>query len=105
TNATVWSFTGDGGLSSAPIVVNGVAYVGSTGGHIYALDAATGALTYSATLPAAVLAPDEHNAWMLTGLGAGSGKLIVPATNWLVGFGNIARLQATPTPSGTPVGR
>jgi outer membrane protein assembly factor BamB len=105
TNATIWSFTGDGGLSSAPVVVNGTVYVGSSGGHIYALDAATGAQTYSATLPAAVLAPDEHNALMLAGLGAGNGKLIVPATNWLVGFGSIARLQATSTPTSTPGGR
>jgi outer membrane protein assembly factor BamB len=112
TNATVWSFTGDGSLTSAPVVVNGVVYVGSSGGRIFALDAATGVQTYSATLPAAVLAPDEHNALMLTGLGAGSGKLIVPASNWLVGFGSVTRLQATPTrtasaltPTSTPGGR
>src|SRR5205823_2059106 len=37
-NALAWSFSGDGTLSSAPIVVNNQVYVGGTGGNLYALD-------------------------------------------------------------------
>jgi len=39
---TVWSFTGDGGLVTAPIVVQGTVFVGSSTGTLYGLDARRG---------------------------------------------------------------
>ena len=40
--ATLWSFTGDGHLTTAPIVVGDVVFVGSSYGRLYGLDAQPG---------------------------------------------------------------
>src|SRR6185503_15699642 len=78
--ALKWSFSGDGLLSSAPIVVNGVVYIGSDGGKLYALDENTGANVWTGTVGASVNRPDEHNlSAPLSGLGAGEGLVVVPA--------------------------
>jgi outer membrane protein assembly factor BamB len=87
TQALLWSFAGDGSLNSAPLVVNGCVYEASGNGHLYALDASTGAVLDTRTLPAVVAAPDEQNVSQpLTGLGAGGGALLVPASTWLVAY-------------------
>ena len=44
-----WSYTTGGGVESSPAVANGVVYVGSDDGNLYALDASTGALLWSYT--------------------------------------------------------
>ena len=89
TGFTTWSFGGDGALSSAPLVANGIVYVGSTGGNLYALDGRTGSLLQTVVVGSAILAPDEQNVSQpLTGLAAGDNLLIVPATNQLVAYGN-----------------
>ena len=82
-----WSFTGDGNLSSAPIVVNGTVYIGSMGAKLYALDASTGTNVWTGSVGAPVNRPDEHNSSEpLTGLGAGEGLIVVPASNLLVAY-------------------
>lgn len=91
-----WSFTGDGTLSSAPMVVNGVVYIGSLSGKLYALDENTGSNIWTGTVGAAVNRPDEHNSDPLNGLGAGEGLIVVPASNLLVAY------EASPVPT-TPV--
>jgi outer membrane protein assembly factor BamB len=89
TGNVAWSFSGDGGLASAPIVVNGSVYVGSTGGNLYALEATTGALQWSTSVGTAISGPDEQNVSQpLTGLGAGSKLLVVPAGSVLLAYGN-----------------
>ena len=90
TNAVVWTFTGDGMLASAPIVINQYVIVGSSMGHVYALDSTTGALVWSGNAGSGISVPDEQNVSQpLTGLGAGDGYLVVPAGNvlsaWKVG--------------------
>ena len=85
--ALKWSFTGDGNLSSAPIVVNGTVYIGSTSGNLFALNGTTGANGWIGTVGAPVNRPDEHNSGVpLTGLGAGEGLVVVPASNLVVAF-------------------
>jgi len=82
-----WSFTGDGTLSSAPIVVNGVVYVASTSGKLYAVSEDSGTNLWTGTVGASVDRPDERNVSVpLTGLGAGEGLIVVPATNLVVAF-------------------
>jgi hypothetical protein len=75
---TVWTFSGDTGLSVSPIVVNGYVYSGSWDGELYALNAATGTvvwMTGTANLPAG----SETDATApLLGLAAGQGYLVVP---------------------------
>ncbi|HKY41846.1 MAG TPA: PQQ-binding-like beta-propeller repeat protein [Pyrinomonadaceae bacterium] len=94
--ALKWSFTGDGNLRSAPIVVNGTVYIGSTGGKLYALDESTGTNVWTGTVGASVNPPDETNLLApLTGLGAGEGLIVVPASNLVVAYQS--------APAGPPV--
>ena len=87
TGVLKWSFTGDGTLSSAPIVVNGVVYVASTSGKLYAVSEDSGTNLWTGTVGASVDRPDERNVSVpLTGLGAGEGLIVVPATNLVVAF-------------------
>ncbi|HEY9288023.1 MAG TPA: PQQ-binding-like beta-propeller repeat protein [Candidatus Dormibacteraeota bacterium] len=100
TGAQAWTFAGDGALSSAPIVINGYVYEGSTSGNLYALAASTGSLAWSVNLGAPIRAPDETNLTNpLAGIAAGQGMLAVPAGTTLNGFG----VGAAPSPSITPV--
>ncbi|MFI0898334.1 PQQ-binding-like beta-propeller repeat protein [Streptomyces sp. NPDC020983] len=88
TLATRWTFAGDNQISTAPIVVNGYVFVGSRTGQLWALNGATGEPVWSTDVGAPVEAPDEHNVSQpLTGLGAGGGLVVVPATNLLVAYG------------------
>jgi outer membrane protein assembly factor BamB len=84
--SVAWTFTGDGYLTSAPIVVDNAVFVGSSNRNIYALDAQTGNVVWSMSLGDSITTPDEFNATILTGLGAGDGLVVVPATNHLYVF-------------------
>lgn len=87
----VWSFGGDGQLTSAPIVVEDAVVIGSASGTVYALDAATGTQLWSGAAGAPIPAPDEQNVSQpLTGLGAGEGYLVVPAGNRLTAWKIVA---------------
>jgi len=46
-NETLWNYTTGGAVRSSPAVVDGVAYVGSDDGKVYALDASTGDVIWS----------------------------------------------------------
>ena len=85
---TVWTFTGDGGLDTAPIVVGKTVYVGSSSGMIYGLSRAKGHVVWSANTGSPIDGPDEQDVSSpLTGLGAGQGLLVVPASDQLVAYG------------------
>ena len=109
TGTLIWSFTGDGTLTSAPIIINQTAFVGGSSGALYALDTATGRQAWSANVGSPILAPDEHNEVVLTGLGAGEGLLVVPASSKLVAFASTPsadigghNLRLTMAATGTP---
>jgi hypothetical protein len=91
----VW--TGDGGVTTAPIVVEGKVLVGFSG-SVGAYDEYTGAFQGYLYPGAAIPPTDEHNAGMLTGLAVADGMLFVPASDRLVAFD--ASSTASPTPSG-----
>jgi outer membrane protein assembly factor BamB len=87
TGNVVWSFSGDGQLSSAPIVVNGNVIVGSYSGNLYALDSRKGKVLWSTNVGAAIETPDEWNQeFPLTGIAAGEGVLVVPASDTVSAF-------------------
>jgi outer membrane protein assembly factor BamB len=52
----LWTYTTGGPVQSPPVVVNGVVYVGSNDGNVYALKASTGALLWSYTTFSPVVA-------------------------------------------------
>jgi outer membrane protein assembly factor BamB len=86
---TLWTFSGDGGLITAPIVVQSTVYVGSSSGMLYGLDLRRGRVVWSTNVGAGVSGPDEQNVSQpLAGLGAGQGLLVVPAGNLLAAYGS-----------------
>ncbi|MFZ2508060.1 MAG: PQQ-binding-like beta-propeller repeat protein [Steroidobacteraceae bacterium] len=84
---TLWTFMGDGGLMSAPIVIDDVVAIGSFTGTVYALNAANGNVIWSGSAGAPIEFPDEQNVSRpTTGFGVGEGYLVVPASNVLTGW-------------------
>ena len=97
---TSWSFTGDGQLASAPVVIavasDTFVVEGSSTGMLYALDAITGTPVWSTNIGASVPSPDEQNiSQPLTGFGAGQGLLVIPAGNTVSAFVS----SSTPIPA------
>jgi outer membrane protein assembly factor BamB len=83
----LWSFTGDGQLVSAPIVINEAVFVGSSSGKVYAVNVTTGSKLWEGNAGASITGPDEQNLIQpLTGLGAGEGYLVVPAGSVLTAW-------------------
>jgi len=83
----LWSFAGDGGLTSPPLVVNQTIYVGSSSGTLYGLNT-SGQQIWSTQVGASIPAPDEQNPFSATGLGAGDRLLVVPTASTLTAYGN-----------------
>lgn len=81
--STVWSFSGDGGLVTSPIIVGQAVIVGSSSGQIYALDAAAGTQLWTANAGGTIY---SGNGNVISGLTAGDGLLVVPAGNTLSAF-------------------
>jgi outer membrane protein assembly factor BamB len=82
-----WSFTGDGSLASAPLVVGSRVFVGGTSGKLYALSSNSGRVTWSTNVGSSITAPDEQDLGQpLTGLAASGGLLVVPAGERLVAY-------------------
>jgi outer membrane protein assembly factor BamB len=83
---TQWTFTGDGALTSAPLLVGQHGVVGSSLGNIFIVDAATGQLVSSAAVGAPIAVPDEGDNVILTGLTAADGMLFVPAGSRVIAY-------------------
>jgi outer membrane protein assembly factor BamB/putative cell wall-binding protein len=82
-----WQLLGEQ-ATSAPIIVNGAAYVGTATGRLLALDATNGSVLWEDVLGSPVPVPDEHNVSQpLTGFAAGEGLLVVPTLDELVVYG------------------
>jgi outer membrane protein assembly factor BamB len=81
--STLWSFRGDGGLVTSPIIVNQAVIVGSSSGQVYGLNAATGAQLWTANAGGAISAGNGN---VISALAAGDGLLVVPAGNTLSAF-------------------
>ena len=81
-----WEF-GNGTLVTAPVVNDGVVYVGSSDGTVYGVSARSGSKVWSGTAGSTILAPDEQNVDVLVGIAVGGGLLVVPAGNVLTAFG------------------
>jgi hypothetical protein len=99
----LWTFTGDGQLDTAPLVVNGGAgrlvIVGSWWGKLYALDAATGSPVWSTDVGDPISTADEQNvSEPLAGLGAGQGLIVVPAGTTLSAYGQDTTAPTITTP-------
>jgi outer membrane protein assembly factor BamB len=88
TGDTLWQFSAGTNLVTTPIIANGYVYVGSSIGSLFALDDTTGALMWSANQGIPFNVNDEGSASVATGLGVGSGCLVVPAGHSLFVYTN-----------------
>src|SRR4029078_6733243 len=109
TDSLLWSFSGDGFLQSAVLVVNDYVFVGSAQGKLYAVDAATGQQVWVTTPGTSIPYVDEQNVSQpLTGFAAAEGLLVVPTSTTLVAYeGNTTPPQLTwgsQTPAGNSSG-
>lgn len=86
TNAPRWTYGADPTLSTAPLVIDNMVAVGSSTGAVYLIDATTGSLLWSGQAAAGVNQTFEGAAVMPSGLGAGSGFLLVPGGTTLTGW-------------------
>ncbi len=78
--ALTWTFSGDGSIQTAPLVVGSNVVVGSGTGELFVVDATTGQLVSSVDTGSPIAAPDEQNVSQpLTGLAEADGVLVVPA--------------------------
>jgi outer membrane protein assembly factor BamB len=74
--------------ASPPIVVNQVVYVGTAAGNLEGYNALTGAKIFKVKVGAPISAYETDNySSPLSGLGAGGGLIVVPATNLVVAIG------------------
>jgi outer membrane protein assembly factor BamB len=84
TGRILWTFAGEGDLTSNPLVVNNTLYIGSSKSRLYALDPASGSVLSTVELPGGMDAPDDWNGGRTVGMGAGNGRLFVPVGGSLV---------------------
>ena len=84
TGTVLWSQTADGSLDSAPIVVGGTVYVAGSSGIVAAFNESTGVESWSANAGSPITGGE-----FLTGLAAGDGLLVVPASDTLVAYGGL----------------
>jgi outer membrane protein assembly factor BamB len=83
-----WRFAGDGKLVVGPLVVDGVVWVGSSAGRLYAVDARTGRQLWVVAVGARMAGVrDDESARPPVALAAGQGHLLVPAGSLLVSYG------------------
>ena len=90
-NQELWSFAGDGQLTTSPITVNQYTFIGSRSGHLFAVDNRTGHQAWDVD----VGNPFPNGAgWgagiPLTGLSAGDGLLVVPSGNTIIAYSLVA---------------
>jgi outer membrane protein assembly factor BamB len=92
-----WTFAGDGHLDTAPLVVGGLVFVGSSGDNLYALDAAAGTTSWSTNVGMSIPGPDEQNVSQpLTGLGAANGTLVLSAGSQLMAYRTAGAITTAP---------
>ncbi len=82
-----WTFTGDGHLNTAPVVVNDTVFVGSETGNVYGLDLYTGAQVWMGASPLPIVADSENGGPRPpSGPAAGEDLLIFLAENSLIAW-------------------
>ena len=84
---TLWTFTGDGQLTTAPIVVDDFVIIASSSGKVYALNADPGTVAWSGMTASPIpYVGESGGATVLGGNAVGDGYLVVPAGNTLTSW-------------------
>jgi outer membrane protein assembly factor BamB len=85
--ATIWTAlpSGTGSYSTPPIVVNGIVYVGTSSGTLLGYRSKSGGVVVSMNMGYAISAPETGSVGSPeSGLGAGQGIIVVPASTHLI---------------------
>jgi outer membrane protein assembly factor BamB len=82
-----WTYK-NGSLVSAPVVSNGVVYIGSSAGRVYGISATSGVKVWSAAAGPYMTPATTESVMVPVGMAIGGGRLIVPAGNVLAAFGD-----------------
>jgi outer membrane protein assembly factor BamB len=91
TGATAWTASPANGdsYSSAPIIVNGIVYIGTSEGKLLGYSLTTGKRLVSMSMGSSIQAGDgDSYSSPQSGLAAAGGELFVPASNTLVALGH-----------------
>jgi outer membrane protein assembly factor BamB len=82
---TIWTATpNSGSYSTPPVVVNGIVYVGTSAGYLLGYRPKNGSVAESMNMGYAISAPETGSVGSVeSGLGAGQGLLVVPASTHL----------------------
>nr|WP_241696176.1 IPT/TIG domain-containing protein [Solimonas terrae] len=86
TNALAWSFSGDGQLAAAPVLVNQVMFAVSTNGNLYAVDTTTGQQLWDTHLSNGTEPGIGWGHGFGPAMTAGDNLLVVPNGNALTAF-------------------
>jgi outer membrane protein assembly factor BamB len=82
-----WTFTGDGHLLTAPVVVNNTVLIGSSSGNVYGLDAGTGSQVWVGVSPQPINVDSESGGPMPpAGPSAGENLLVFLTAHGLVAW-------------------
>lgn len=91
---TKWTQSGDGVLTSAPLVSGHVAYVGSGTGHLYGYSTVTGEQVWQA-FPGVAVGGTDSTYFGVAGLTIGDGLLAAPGGTSLFVYGEVTGTPAT----------
>lgn len=87
TGLAVWTYAGDGSLSTAPLLVDNYVVEGSSSGNLYVVNAQDGSLIWSQNLGVPIPSPQEnYDELPLSGLAAADGLLVVPTASKVFAF-------------------
>ena len=105
TGAQLWSFSGDGKLVTAPMIVGGEVYVASLTGRLYWIDAATGQHSGFVQLPGPLQLTFVSGEYWRT-VAAGQGMIVVPVGTRLAAYSSLlarqGASQSSPAPTPPP---
>jgi outer membrane protein assembly factor BamB len=87
--AVRWVFRGDGMINTAPLVVDGRVYVGSSGGTLYALDGVSGANAWSESVTELSPSTDSPSFYggVFTGFNAARSTLVITGSRNIITYG------------------
>ncbi len=95
--ATAWTFAGDGGLDTPPLVAGSTVFVGSSTGELYAVSAADGTQLWSTAVGNAITG--GSGPFDTTGMAVADQALVVPAGNTLTVYSD-GEPSMSPTTTG-----
>ena len=100
----VWNYTTGNWIASSPAVENGMVYIGSEDGHVYAINANLGTVAWNDQIGNYVSSSPKISGSIVY-IGSGDGNIYALDTGTVALYGNIQPGPAFPRPPLSPAGR